>query len=718
MKRHICALTLVTILIITGLYHLGIVPFKYKGKTEGQFEAIIYSNKTEKEYVNTYKAKINKKTYILYIKKSKNAKAEDLEIGDRIKIKATFQMPSTQRNYGGFDYNLYLKSKNIDGIFQVESFEKTNTKLRLPEKINVEVERFFEDLREKIENIFEKNLSKENASLLEGLTIGVKDDIDESVIENFRKASLSHILAISGAHFSYIILFITVSSKLVKRKRLTQAISILAMLFFIKLTGQSPSVIRAGVMNIFIIMASLFKRKNDFLTTLSISLLIQIIPNPYVIFDMGLILSYSGVIGIVYLYDIVYKKIKLKIISVTISANIVILPIIMLNFNTISLSFIISNLFASILLGPIIILGYISILIRIKPIYLILNILLSILSKVAELTAKLPFSSIYVTTPSIISILIYYLLLYKNVKKTTSKQKNLERITNKEHRKSEERQLQESKDSTQKQEGTKQNELLSNQIHKEKIKLGKTTSIAIVLIIIFNINYTQFSSSLFINFIDVSQGDACLVRQNNKTIMVDGGGSNDAKSSYNTGKSVVLPYLLDRKIKHIDYMIFSHFDNDHCQGLIYLLEKIRVKNIIIGHQYEEYDNYKKMKEVIKNKKVNIIEVDQGNTLKLAKNITIKIIWPNREKMIRDNSINNNSLVFKLQYKKFSMLFTGDIEAVAEKEILSEYAENKNILKSTMLKTAHHGSKTSSTEEFIKAVNPQYALIGVRTKQQI
>ena len=102
-------------------------------------------------------------------------------------------------------------------------------------------------------------------------------------------------------------------------------------------------------------------------------------------------------------------------------------------------------------------------------------------------------------------------------------------------------------------------------------------------------------------------------------------------------------------------------------------------------------------------------VEEGDKINIEKDVNIEVLWPNSKKVISENIINNNSLVFKINYKKFSILFTGDIEEIAEKKILEE---NKNTLKSTILKVAHHGSKTSTTSEFLKAVNPQYALIGV------
>ena len=100
----------------------------------------------------------------------------------------------------------------------------------------------------------------------------------------------------------------------------------------------------------------------------------------------------------------------------------------------------------------------------------------------------------------------------------------------------------------------------------------------------------------------------------------------------------------------------------------------------------------------------------GDELKIEKDLKIQILWPRKEQ-IQENILNNNSIVAKLIYRKFSMLFTGDIEEVAEKQILTEYKDSK-VLNSTILKVGHHGSKTSSTQEFLEAVKPKIALIGV------
>ena len=105
-------------------------------------------------------------------------------------------------------------------------------------------------------------------------------------------------------------------------------------------------------------------------------------------------------------------------------------------------------------------------------------------------------------------------------------------------------------------------------------------------------------------------------------------------------------------------------------------------------------------------------MEAGNRINIEKNLFFDILWPSKNEAISKNVINNNALVCKMVSKKVTMLFTGDIEQEAEKAILNKYKANIGILKSDILKVAHHGSKTSSTKEFLEAVKPNTAVIGV------
>ena len=177
------------------------------------------------------------------------------------------------------------------------------------------------------------------------------------------------------------------------------------------------------------------------------------------------------------------------------------------------------------------------------------------------------------------------------------------------------------------------------------------------------------------------------------------------------GKNTLMPYLLDRKIKTLDYVIISHFDTDHVGGVLYIMENMKIKNIIIGKQFETSENLQKFLDIVQKQRTNLIVVQAGNKINIENNFYFNILWPEPSKQITENSINNNALVCKMVCNDFSMLFTGDIEEQAEKELVSKY-KSTDILESTVLKVAHHGSKSSSTEEFLDLVKPKIALIGV------
>lgn len=139
--------------------------------------------------------------------------------------------------------------------------------------------------------------------------------------------------------------------------------------------------------------------------------------------------------------------------------------------------------------------------------------------------------------------------------------------------------------------------------------------------------------------------------------------------------------------------------------------------MIISKQGENSENLKKFKEIVNKKKISVIcvgveSLGEPQKIQIEKDLYFDILWPDSQNLITENILNNNSVVCKLHYKNFSILFTGDIEEPAEKEILKQYKNNIQVLNSTILKVAHHGSKTSSIQEFIEAVKPKISLIGV------
>lgn len=144
-----------------------------------------------------------------------------------------------------------------------------------------------------------------------------------------------------------------------------------------------------------------------------------------------------------------------------------------------------------------------------------------------------------------------------------------------------------------------------------------------------------------------------------------------------------------------------------------MLESINVKNVIIGEQGKECENFEKFSELVKLKHTNKITVKAGDTVTIDKECNFEILFPDTD-LIKQNILNNNSIVAKFWYKDYSVLLTGDIEKIAEEKLIRKYKDTKK-LEANILKVAHHGSKSSSIQQFLDEVKPEIALIGVGEK---
>ena len=534
-------------------------------------------------------------------------------------------------------------------------------------------------------------------------------------------------------HIIYIVIGIEIVFKKWLGKRRVKYVVIIGLIFYMSITGFTSSIVRAGIMGIMNIVAFLAYRKNDIWTSIAISLGIILIQNPYAITGVGLQLSYLGTIGIIlfhknikqYLDNIKWIKDNIQIrrskriskiienlkdmISVTLSAQIMILPIMLYHFNMIGIYFVLTNILASMIIGPIMFLSILFIFSSFihSQISQFISIFLSLgikcLIQISNL-ANLPFSKIYVPTPSVLFIIIYYIIILvgnqiymiyanKYLNNTKRRVKNLIALMK--------YKLYEKKKKTKK---------IYQKIFQEKNgKAFLIKTYKVIFLVIFLIGMYQFPKDLAIHFLDVGQGDSCfIITPNHETILIDGGGS--TSNTFDVGKDTLLPYLLDRGYTKIDYIFISHFDQDHVGGVLSLLEELKIGQIFISKQEETSDNYEEFLGEVKKKNLQVREVKAGDKITIG-DVTFHILWP-IEKQIEENQLNNNAMVMKLQYKDFSMLFTGDIEEVAEKKMLNTYENDLDILKATVLKVAHHGSKSSSTEEFLKAVNSKVAIIGV------
>lgn len=512
--------------------------------------AIVVSEGEEKDYKDVYEIEIKGIKLLLNLKKSKNKSLQNkenrylsnknsknssfkLKYGDKIEFYLEYEKPSTARNYMGFDYSNYLKTKKIFGTVNLK---EEDVEIISHDNSNIILRKIYE-LRNLMKTKIEKLLPKETSGLCLGMLIGETSGIEENMQENFRDSNLSHILAVSGANVSYIIVSITyIFNKMCLRKRLSKIISIILLILFMLLTGCTSSVNRACIMAILMLIAELLYRKSDVYNNLAISALILLIINPYSLLDIGFQLSYMGTIGIVFLHDKIGSFIKInnkivkyffEMIVVTTCANLAIIPIMMFHFNTISLTFYFSNIIVGPILGIVVIIGFIMFFISLiftpisRLIAIVLNLMLKFIIKIAEITANMPFSKITIITPSFFFIIVWYLIIIS----ISYKQK------------------------------------VKIFYHKNNKLIKKIVACILIIVLIVNL-IIKVDKKLKIHFVDVGQGDACLIiTPLNKKILIDGGGSEFG--SFNVGEKTLLPYLLDRRINKLDYIIISHFDSDH-----------------------------------------------------------------------------------------------------------------------------------------------------------
>ena len=527
--------------------------------------AIIESNREEKEYYDRYKIKVtegkykNTKLYINITKKQK------LKYGDKIEVEGDFKEPDIARNYKGFNYKQYLKTLKIYGTIKAEKVEILENNQGNP------IMQISNSIFLKIEKNIKKTYNSKMAKIILGIMLGDTSEIDEETREDFSNSNISHVLAVSGLHISYIIILVTNATKNIVGKRKSKIIASIILLIYMSITGFNVSVVRASIMGILTCMAFVIYRKSNTLNNIAIAALITLINNPYSLISISFLLTYGGTLGIIYFEPIVEKIIKnikienrkwkyiylkiqrkceniISIISVSISAQIIIMPIMILYFNTIGLTFLITNLLLSYVIGIVVIGNFIQILISLISINLgiVFAKIIQIPVYIIVLISKIKFANFKVTTPSIYIIILYYLLICLSG--------YLYKVFNK-------------KNCSITEERIKKTFYLLKYKYRQCFK--KIKILLIILVTIFNL-IIKIPNNLKIYFIDVGQGDSTLIiTPNNKKILIDGGGS----STYDIGKNILLPYLLNRKVNKIDYIIISHFDQDHVRTDYYILCK-------------------------------------------------------------------------------------------------------------------------------------------------
>ncbi len=589
-----------------------------------------------------------------------------LNYGDRIKVTGKLKMPAGLRNPGGFDYSKYLARKKVLTIVSIRNKQDV-VKLGVG-KFNP-VFMFAYKIRDKASETI-ANALPDNASIcasfLDGLLLGKRSMLPDEIKAWFVDTGTIHILAISGLNVGLIgLIFFFIFHKIIRLPLpISSVFTALVLIVFAIVTGAQPSVIRATIMAGALLIAMLIQKDTDIYNIPVLSAVIILLYNPLTLFDIGFQLSFVAVLGLCYLTPFIEPKLWFlpkyiaRLIAASIAVQLALSPFLVFYFNKLSLVTVLANIIIVPLSGIILILSlamfFIGIifmplanLIGMINFHLVNGLLLCV-----SFFAHFPFAYIYLPTPSIMFIAIYYLCLWALTR------------------------------------------------HK-KIGTAKVVMGILVMINIFLWTYVVKINSgvMKVTFLDVGQGDAIFLefpKGGNMLIDSGPGGYTDA------GKWVVLPFLRHKGIHALNTVIVSHYDLDHYGGLFTVLQNHKIKNLLLDNGDED----PKLSQLIREKAICHQMGRRGDKVIGYPGIEIYILHPASQ--LDKKSSNNNSVVVKIIYNKVSFLFTGDIENKVEQKLLPF----QDMLSSTVLKIPHHGSKNCYYPSFIKSINPEIGIIEV------
>lgn len=515
--------------------------------------------------------------------------------------------------------------------------------------------------------------------------------LDEGITKDFETLGISHITSVSGSNLAMFISIIgLIFQKTDRYKLLKYIIELLAVIFFNMICSGEYSIVRASICFVISKLFILFGKKTHPIKILIISLYILLLINPYSIFNLGLQLSYLATLGIILFskkitHSIirVFKKIEKKkriykliciisdCISITISAQILILPIQIINFHSISLMLLPANVLVFFITTPILFLGLMGVIFAFIPSISILlfkiispfiYVFMYIVKSLASITPKLS-----IAAPPYIIVLLYYFLIIAII---YIDKYVIEIIKIKE-----------------------------KYIKKSNILKVIIITVFIILIIFSYIYITYFDE--YIYFFNVGQGNACFLRYNGTNIVLDAGSLQD-----NLSFNVLDNFFKSKGIETIDLIIISHFHKDHVNAVYDLIKNYNIKEIVYSLPIENSGLYEEIMELSKDKKIQQKIVGKGDIF-TTNNIKFKILLPSKKNVIQDNDIANaNSMVLQIEIKDKKYLFMGDATKSSEEHIL----KNNELEDVYLLSVGHHGSKTSTCEEFIQEINPSLAII--------
>ena len=633
-------------------------------------------------------------------------KIPNVKIGNIIKVRGKLRQFEEAANKGNFDSRKYYLSLGFYGKIEAGTIEVINSDYS-------GIRQGLYELRLEIIERLEKLCSDNNGifsiinnknGIIGAIILGDKTDLDSDIKELYSVSGIAHILAISGLHISFIGMAIY---RLLRRRfrfLFSAAVSIPVVLSFGIMSGFGISTIRAIIMFILKIIGEVLGRKYDAITAISLAGLVLLVQNPFVVCNSGFQMSFGAIIAIVLILPIVEEILNrdnkiIKVLSANFTISLVMNPILAWNYYELPTFSFLLNIVVVPLMSVVIVASIVGIFCSCimfgfgKVVIFPGCGILELYTFLCNIINKSSVASIVVGQPKVTIIIVYYAILLvvlfglKNIRTKYTRAEKERNIIKKET-----------------------GLVLEKKAKKERRIKGQNVKLRLACIVGFLLLncliYYIPNPGFYITFINVGQGDGILIHGDNGTkVMVDGGSTSEKQ----VAKNCIVPYLKAEGIGTIDYSIITHTDKDHISGILEILEnnnsnRIRIKNLVMPDINMKDDTYNELIEKAKLKKINVLYIKKGDTLSLGKT-KIKCIYPETTTTASDK--NDYCTVLSVKNKTSKILLTGDISKEIEEKIKDDIEENY-----TVLKVAHHGSNYSSSEKFLKKVNPKYSIISV------
>lgn len=701
-RRFILSLLINILLVVAGNYSEDICFSSrqfYSAQIEkensftiyGTIESVYLLNKSGlKIEVITDSASVNKTSLhrkvilICNIKDENTQKLDSLysviSPGNKICASGIFIKGRTCRNPGEFDYNNYLHLYGTTGILNVYNINDF--------KILSHSKNWFPDILFQVRKNIAEKLSKyhdfDAASLMKGLLLADRSEMNEETKTEFVNAGVVHVLAVSGLNVEYILLLCVI---LLGRLNIYSKylLTILFLIFFLFITGIQASVLRAVLMSSIVIIGYITSRSTSVINSLALSALILLTFYPFYLYDPGFQLSYAAVFSMAVIYPYFHKEIKniknriikifAQLVALSFSAQLGTIPFTLYYFGKLSITSLAANLIVIPFIGIIVGIGIASLLFSYISPFIALSygsinsLFTKLLYFIVHISGTEHYSFVRIRNFTLYDSIIFYLLLIALIY-------FYRRFTN--------------------------------------------PSAKLILILLLFVNYFSLSSidnkDLFIRndlnvmMIDVGQGDSFLIKfPDGETALIDAG---EASMKFDNGGKVILPLLNYLGISVIDYAFVSHIDSDHYSGFVSLIQAGLIKRIFKPELDTSLSSDIRFEKFIR--KNNIPLTYYNNSLLKIGNARIFVLNNNHLHFKKTNSNNDNSSLLKIIYGRTSFLFTGDLGINAEKYYSSLYTNN---LRSDVLKVSHHGSKYCSSLNILEYIQPRFALISAGLKNK-